>query len=283
MQTDIDFQNCIVRDNYSAGIGNFLFYGSNGYGIYNHGSLENCLFYNNSAVQSSCVYIGTSTSGGGDLGSADVQIINSTFAKNNGSNGNVFTFANVSPTIVNFKNTIIYDNGSTTPFNLTAGVYPTFYNSIGVPATQSTSNSNTNSDPLFTNATSNDFTLQMGSPAIDSGNNSYVSVTEDLLGNQRIYNTTVDRGAYEYGSSVLSNEDFLNENTFVIYPNPVQNELNIQSNFEIRSIEIYSLDGKLVLQSTQNILNVQSLESGIYLMKIENNKGGISTKKFIKE
>lgn len=282
MYTDVDFKNCIIRDNFSAGLANFIFFGSNGYQIENNGSIENCLFYNNASAQSSAIYLGTSTSAGGNTNSLELNIINSTFAKNNGNNGNVITFANVSPSLVNIKNTIIYDNGSSTPFNLSSGSYPTFYNSIGVPATQGGTNGNLNTDPLFTDANNFDFTLQSGSSAIDSGNNSYVTVSEDLLGNSRIFNGTVDRGAYEYGST-LSNDSFTNENDYKVFPNPVQNELNIQSDSEIEKIEIYSLEGKLMLQSNAKIINVHSLENGIYILKITDFNGHKKIKKIIKK
>ncbi|MBE7685102.1 T9SS type A sorting domain-containing protein [Tenacibaculum piscium] len=57
-------------------------------------------------------------------------------------------------------------------------------------------------DPLFTSAT--DFTLQTGSPAINAGDNAKIpaDITTDLLGNQRIHNTTVDMGAYEFGTQL---------------------------------------------------------------------------------
>jgi hypothetical protein len=145
-----------------------------------------------------------------------------------------------------------------------------------------TSGNNSNSDPLFTNLVGGDYTLNTGSPAIDSGDNTSIVGTTDLLGNMRIFNSTVDRGAYEYGST-LTNENFTSNNEFKIYPNPVQDLLTIQSNSEIEKIEIYSLEGKLVLQSTQNLFNVQSLENGIYLLKIKTINGEISTKKFIKK
>ncbi|WP_299439668.1 InlB B-repeat-containing protein [uncultured Aquimarina sp.] len=67
---------------------------------------------------------------------------------------------------------------------------------VGVTATNSSSN-----DPLFTDFVNNDFTVQTGSPAIDSGDNSSIVGALDLLGNQRVFNTTVDMGAYEFGSS----------------------------------------------------------------------------------
>ena len=56
----------------------------------------------------------------------------------------------------------------------------------------------TDSDPLFTSAT--DYTLQSASPAKDGGDNAKVIGNTDLLGNNRIFNTTVDMGAYEFGS-----------------------------------------------------------------------------------
>jgi len=61
-------------------------------------------------------------------------------------------------------------------------------------------------DPLFVNMTSGDFHLQSNSPCINSGNNGYVTTTNDLDGNPRIVGSTVDIGAYEYQtpSSIIS-------------------------------------------------------------------------------
>lgn len=57
-----------------------------------------------------------------------------------------------------------------------------------------------NTNPNFVNASSYDFRLQAGSPAIDSGtNNSYTAVDHDDWG--RPVNNIYDRGAYEYHTS----------------------------------------------------------------------------------
>jgi predicted outer membrane repeat protein len=65
---------------------------------------------------------------------------------------------------------------------------------------------NLDKDPLFVNpiaasnapTTDGNYRLLSGSPAIDAGNNEYVqNVAKDLDGNSRIFNTTVDMGAYE--------------------------------------------------------------------------------------
>jgi hypothetical protein len=64
---------------------------------------------------------------------------------------------------------------------------------------------NLDADPLFVTpvdpnnapTTEGNLRLQQGSPAIDAGDNSYVSVPTDLDGNGRILGTAVDMGAYE--------------------------------------------------------------------------------------
>ncbi len=55
-----------------------------------------------------------------------------------------------------------------------------------------------NQNPLFANATADNYRLQPGSPAIDGGVN--VGSTVDLAGNSRPQGAGYDIGAYEYGS-----------------------------------------------------------------------------------
>ncbi|WP_435263065.1 InlB B-repeat-containing protein [Tenacibaculum sp. nBUS_03] len=88
-----------------------------------------------------------------------------------------------------------------------------------------TSATNTNnSDPLFTSTT--DFTLQIGSPAIDTGDNAKVVGNTDLLGNNRVFNTTVDMGAFEYGSPIYVERTLTinaTNGTVATNPNPNNN------------------------------------------------------------
>ena len=129
-----------------------------------------------------------------------------------------------------------------------------------------------------------DFELQAGSPAIDSGDNSKIpsGITTDLLGNQRIFNTTVDMGAYEFGSSPLSTENisFLSETR--VYPNPVSNNLHIKSKENILKIEIYNLLGKkLIEKENSSFISLSNLKSNMYLVRIYSRNSSIS-KRIIK-
>jgi hypothetical protein len=58
-------------------------------------------------------------------------------------------------------------------------------------------------DPLFVNASASDFHLQPNSPCINAGvNQAWMTGAQDLDGNARIINTTVDIGAYEFTTTL---------------------------------------------------------------------------------
>ncbi len=71
----------------------------------------------------------------------------------------------------------------------------------------------TTSDPCFTDAANGDYTLRLGSPCIDAGDNDYVTTDTDLAGNDRIVDGsfdgigTVDIGAYEYQPDQTDSDD----------------------------------------------------------------------------
>ena len=69
-------------------------------------------------------------------------------------------------------------------------------------------------------------------------------------------------------SNQLSIENSIKENTY-LYPNPVDNLLNINTNFNDYSIEIYSISGQLMSRS-KNIktFDFSNFSSGIYLLKL---------------
>lgn len=166
-----------------------------------------------------------------------------------------------------------------TPITITNSIDETNFTGVTLSGTSLNTSA---SNPLFTNAASGDYTLSSGSPAIDTGNNASAIGTTDLLGNQRIFNLIVDMGAFEFGSSVLGSQSFSSFQDFTMYPNPASSILNIQTEELIKQIEIYTLEGKLVKDSTENKIDVSNLQSGFYLVKATTVENKIGVKKFIK-
>ena len=88
-----------------------------------------------------------------------------------------------------------------------------------------------------------------------------------------------------FWASTLSNDNF-EEGEFLIYPNPVSDQLHIESaRSQIQQVEIFNLNGKRVLnvgyQANQPI-DVSSLAKGMYLVKVQT-EDEILTKKLVKE
>jgi hypothetical protein len=71
--------------------------------------------------------------------------------------------------------------------------------------------------------------------------------------------------------------------TISIYPNPVKNQLFINSQETIQSVEIFNLLGKKVLTSNStNSVDVSSLSKSVYILKLTSDNG-VSTKRFVKQ
>jgi hypothetical protein len=110
----------------------------------------------------------------------------------------------------------------------------------------------------------------------------YVGAFDDL----KIFDSalTADQVGFLFEEINLSSADFQQNNLEVaLYPNPVNNILNIELVNQIQSVEIYSLQGQKILTSNQNQINVESLSSGIYLVRIVDNFNRDITKKIVVE
>ncbi len=71
-----------------------------------------------------------------------------------------------------------------------------------------------------------------------------------------------------------------------IYPNPVENELNIKTSGDLinKIATVFDINGKKVLNHKleSNIINVSHLEAGIYFLRLES-EGKVMKRKFIKK
>ncbi|MBU3012335.1 T9SS type A sorting domain-containing protein [Polaribacter vadi] len=88
--------------------------------------------------------------------------------------------------------------------------------------------------------------------------------------------------SYSTNCSALSVDDFTIQN-ISIYPNPVNNTLNIQLEDILEKVEVYSILGAKVIEHNNSSINVSKLASGMYLLKVYTEKGKVGFKRFIKE
>ena len=85
-----------------------------------------------------------------------------------------------------------------------------------------------------------------------------------------------------FSKSILAVSD-VNKTNIKVYPNPVVDQLNIKTDETIKSVQIYSLDGKLLrtIEGNNNKVDFRTYSKGTYLMKIETNKS-VTSQKVIK-
>jgi len=258
-------------------------------------TVVNCKFYGNSAKDGGGIYSGSGFT---------LNVINSTIAYNTatstggGGGGGIYGAGTT-----NLYNSIIYGNkkGSVLEQLKGSGIgtaVGTFYfnhNIIEEGKPLSGGNFNTvNSDeidandvdPLFIDATTGDLHLSnAASPAINSGDNTLFpsELSTDLDNNQRIFQTTVDLGCYEFlGSTDYKNIELTKD--IQIYPNPSSDFIKVNLKSQVSLIEIKDLTGKSVLRQSVGltnysiILDVRKLSKGLYILSAGNNTSKVVIK-----
>ena len=85
-----------------------------------------------------------------------------------------------------------------------------------------------------------------------------------------------------YNTNTLSTTNFSKNNLQAsLYPNPTNDILNIQMEKELKTATIYTVLGNQVLVSIDKQINVSSLSSGNYFVRIEAVDGAVTTQKII--
>ncbi len=204
--------DCVVSRNYAEGGTD------NGDGggvkLHNGGYLINSIVTDNYAPK-------TSARGGGvccSWSSPGHYIINTVIANNktNGTGGGIGCYG-TSSSRTKVYNTIIWGNKRYSSSNQTGGTSistsycaieagSSSYNNISLSATNDAL-----TGPNFFNPEAGDWRLMENSPCLNSGNNSYINsplaFSEDILGNPRIIEGSVDLGPYEHFYQVALNPD----------------------------------------------------------------------------
>lgn len=112
------------------------------------------------------------------------------------------------------------------------------------------------------------YQLRLESPLINKGDNTYATLSEDLAGQTRIYNGTVDIGAYEsQGIEPVNNETIFGRKTIWSYDGNLYVDVR-----ETVTLRIYSLNGTLIKhidnlgEGTYNY----TLPQGLYFVTFSN-------------
>jgi hypothetical protein len=134
-----------------------------------------------------------------------------------------------------------------------------------------------------------------------------IKINNNLLDDPEYCDNNLTNGTYKYKISAVYSHceeseltdgvnvtiNFLNINeqpapSFNLYPNPATNEIRI-TNYELRitSIAIYDVYGKnvsthpLITSSSNHLINVSHLQSGIYFVRIYSENNAVVTKKLV--
>ena len=88
--------------------------------------------------------------------------------------------------------------------------------------------------------------------------------------------TAFSSGGFDLDAvGVIHNTQNTTETTFLqVYPNPFMNKIYIQTiNLVVKKVQLFSIDGKFILEKNNpNYINTITLNSGIYILKVETNK-----------
>lgn len=137
--------------------------------------------------------------------------------------------------------------------------------------------------------TENSLCIEAGTDAYDNNGNliitDYEGKSRPISANDFIY---PDIGAYQFDSSnppTLSVENYeVDASELKIYPTVTNSVLHITTNKAIKQIEIFNVNGSLVLKTkATDIVDVANFTSGMYLFRVIFNDNKAVVKRFVKQ
>lgn len=100
------------------------------------------------------------------------------------------------------------------------------------------------------------------------------------------YNAPIATDMADTTFQSLSNPDFPTDASITVYPNPTKDIINISSQFSIKSIQLYDVQGRLLqtqlINENKVVFDLTTQAKGVYFVKITSDKG-IKVEKIVKE
>ena len=124
---------------------------------------------------------------------------------------------------------------------------------------------------------SNDF----GNAIQQTTNGGYIIVGRSISNN---IDVSGNHGDYDFWvvkleSETLGIDSNFKDGAISVYPNPAKSKIYIQTELNVINLTLYDAEGKLIIaQKSTNTINVEQLNKGLYLLKIETDKGSSSKK-----
>ena len=294
IESSLHISHCIFHDN-KAGHGGAIALSTNSNPVIN-----NCLFYNNEAIN---------WYGGAILTFSDCSptFINCTFADNYAIHGGGVAELQGGGNAT-FTNCILWGNTAGTGYSQISSYIPDdclltiYYSDVedglnGIdPEIQTTYLNNIEVDPEFMGAGEEfPYALSEISPCIDAGwpADWYMIPALDIIGNERVFDgnqdgsLVIDMGAYEFvgktSSLVLGDNSImkLSETGPQIFPNPFSGEINVSFTLDEENyikIEIFNLTCKKVAVLNESVLEEgdhkltfsgHHLSAGVYFCRLQ--------------
>jgi hypothetical protein len=75
------------------------------------------------------------------------------------------------------------------------------------------------------------------------------------------------------------------DNTLVVSPNPVRDQLHLRGYEKVQTLTVYDLDGRalLTIKKPGSTINIQQLKAGVYLIKMDRTDKTQKTVKILKQ
>ena len=296
------FQNCVVNNCKSDAIVlGADYFGGDGGALFVQNSSPNII--GNLLINNFATGVGNPKGGAIMLTNSHSNVLNNTVVNNFSYNGGGFCIYEADGISmlndINLYNNIVWENicdygpqfyiaaSNNTDFfnNNIDGGFDDIYFPDGITFNGEYTD-NINQNPLFTDASNNDFSIEDNSPCKNTGfeNMTGFDIPEfDLAGNQRIIDNIIDIGAYE--NQLVTSVENIETEQFTIYPNPSNGIFFLDfptSQKGLGNVKITDMTGRTIYNQEFVIPNSQFVinEKGIYFINIQT-ETGIYTKKLI--